>query len=170
MSELISKAMNSTLGTTKFKAFDELMLDSKSLTPGDDVIIKFSETGTDYWYINEKTIPKTETEIVRFTMPLSGTILMRFNLRTNNEDYQAILNVYVNGTKYTGRTSKSRATGDTPDTFHISANRGDVITIKGQSTRSDTENGVTSYNTEVYLYDIRYKVVDVPRVIMTKSI
>ena len=170
MSEIIAKAMNSTLGTNKFKGFDEILLDNKSLVPGDDVVIKFSETRGDIWYINEKTIPKAETEIVIFTMPMSGTIEIRFKLRTNDDDYPAIMNVYVNGTKYVSRSTQSTNYGDTPDKFYISANRGDVITIKGQSTRSYTENGVTYYNFEAYLEDIRYKVVDVPRLIMTKSI
>lgn len=175
MSEIISKAMNSTLGTTKFKAFDELMLDSKSIIPGDDIVIPFSES-SDYWgiYNSSHKITTTETELASFTMPLSGSIKIRYMLRNGDNktdsQYNAILRVYVKGTKYAERNTTYRNWEDAPSELVIPANRGDVITIKGQSTRSYTDNSVTYYNFEARFYDIRYKVVDVPRAGITLSI
>lgn len=171
MSEIISKAMNSTLGTNKFKAFDELLLDSKSLIPGDDVVIPFNDNAySSYWYINDTVIKKTETEIVKFTMPLSGRIKLRYDMTTDNKDYVSCLYIYVNGTMQTTENTWSTSSGDTPAELIISANRGDVITIKALSSKSWTDDGVTTYNTRLYLYDIRYKVVDSPSVSMTKSV
>lgn len=169
MSEIISKAMNSTLGTAKFKAFDELMLDSKSLTPGDEVVNKFSDSN-EYWSINSEDVPKTEKEIVKFIMPLSGTIVVRYALRTTDDEYAATMNVYVNGVKLFTTNAWNRDWSEAPNTVLVSANRGDVITIKGLSTRSVTNEGVTSYNFVARFYDIRYNVVEAPRLSMTKSI
>lgn len=175
MSEIISKAMNSTLGTAKFKAFDELLLDSKSLIPGDDIVIPFSYT-MDYWgiYNSDLKVTTTETELASFTMPLSGGIKIRYLIRNNDNKssstYTAILRVYVNGTKYSEKSTSISTWNDTPNELVIRANRGDVITIKGQSTRSYTDNSVTYYNFEAKLYDIRYNVIDVPPLLITKAI
>lgn len=168
MSEIISKAMNSTLGTNKFKAFDELLLDSKSLIPGDDVVIPFADG--EYWQIDDASVTKTETEIVKFTMPLSGTISLRHMLRTYDDNYASDMNVYVNGTSYIAKKSQTESWPDTPDALFISANRGDVITIKGKSSKAFTKDTVTTYNFKCRLYDIRYRVVDAPAPVMTKSV
>ena len=168
MSEIISKAMNSTLGTSNFKAFDELLLDSKSIVPGDDAVIKFSDT-SDYWYIRY-TIPKTETEIAHFTMPLSGTVNFRYSLQSGKDGSNAYLYVYVNGTNYTTISNDDTQWDDEADSLPISAKRGDVITIKGKSSANDPpSDGVTKYFFQARLYDIRYKVVDSPALFMTKS-
>ena len=169
MSEIISKAMNSTLGTNKFKAFDELLLDSKSLIPGDDVVVPFSNDSS-YWYIGNTIIRKTETEIVKFTMPLSGAIKLRYDMRTENKDYYSEMYIYVNETKQTTKKFWDTSWSGTFLELTISANRGDVITIKALSSKSWTNDEVTTYNTSLRLYDIRYKVVDSPSVLMTKSV
>lgn len=170
MSEIISKAMNSTLGTNKFKAFDELLLDSKSIIPGDDIVNRFSNDNGDYWTIGENVVTKTETEIVKFTMPLSGRIMLKYQLMSYSKDKYAYLYVYVNNVLYVTKSATDYGWDDTASSIFISANRGDVITIKGKSAYSTTADGVTEYNFRARLYDVRYNIIDAPALIMTKSV
>lgn len=87
MSEIISKTMNSTLGTEKFRAFDELMR-FKSVTAGDDAITAIAKTSnvvcsysTNYNNTGSSSNMSSKKNLVSFRTTLQGTVKIGFNVR-----------------------------------------------------------------------------------------
>ena len=169
MSEIIAKAMNSTLGTSGFKGFDEILLDSKCLVPSDEVLAYFGESSRKD--INDISTGSTsEREIASFIMPLNGTIRLKYLLCSNNGDKPAYLLIYVNNSqKFSISSYREYDSELEPATVFVTAKRGDTITIKSKST-SYTSGGNTYYSFRGYLYDIEGRVVDAPSIATTLTV
>ena len=81
MSEIIAKAMNSTMGTSKFRSFDRL-LNTKSVVSGDTVFCEIGQAKeTDevvmYGYYNktgDTNVTYVIGDVFKFKLNLSGTV------------------------------------------------------------------------------------------------
>lgn len=130
MSEIIAKAMNSTLGTSDFKSYDEIMLDHKSIIPTDQVLYVFGENATGYG-TNSTDIRyyESDTPIIKFTMPLDGTIKIKYNLAVIEKGASKI--AYIDIMVNNGVVTSDYTLSDEYElkTLCVSAKRGDTITI-----------------------------------------
>lgn len=92
MSEIIARAMNSTLGTSNFKAFDELIR-LRNAVASDDFITNVPETqwavvnwiGEEFDYEGNPTNTVDVSAVVdtkSFRIPIKGTVKMSFPVRT----------------------------------------------------------------------------------------
>ena len=165
MSEIIAKAMNSTLGTSNFKAFDELMLDNKIIVASDEIIGLFP--GGEY-YVNSNIVTgateETASTIATITMPLNGSIKLRYKLWSEITDTRATMVIYIDNIKYIsifgGYGNSSEAT---ESNVIIPANKGAEIELRGYNEKKS--GGKTGFC--AYLYDIRGSVVETPPAIIT---
>lgn len=100
MSEIIAKAMNSTLGTAKFVAFDKIM-HYKSVDASDTTLITISEKDCEtctvvgnYNGTGKEATKAQNTNAVKFEIPtLSGTVKLATKLVTHS-DATAAYKVY----------------------------------------------------------------------------
>lgn len=117
MSEIIAKAMNSTLGTSNFKSFDELMR-LKSVSSGDEFITNVPGTKgaivrVGYAHKGESTVNVPITQVIaKFNVPLHGTVniqlpvnvAMTFVTGYGNQKVTGEVRLYRNGSLYSTAT------------------------------------------------------------------
>lgn len=159
----LAKVLNSTVGTSTFKALNEILstkLDSletnltsgKSIVASDEVYQDFPPSLSSLTGITSKT----EKDVFSFTMPLDGSVNLayRIGFQSKNLDYIAYLKVYKNGVLLSTINHPGQIISDAEDrTLFIEGNKGDVFKIS-------THSGSTSCNIWLYLYSLNATVIE----------
>ena len=157
MSEIIAKAMNSTIGTSDFKAFDQLLLSHKSLVADMETAcnsINISVQG------EEMSIK--EKNLATLTFPLDGSVYLQYKVGLSSQPSSNIkitMKVYLNDKMITSITTKEKFPDSStePSTVLIQGKAGDIIRISYKGSDSDTAERVY-----VSIYNLLAKVVDCP--------
>ena len=122
MSEIIAKAMNSTLGTSNFKGFDEILLSEKCLIPSTTEVIA-TIPGGQIWTIKE------DVNVISFEMPVGGSVNVGYTVTSASTSEAHEISAWVNGTR---QIIASATASDSSTTRYLTVvgNRGDEVVIK----------------------------------------
>lgn len=156
MSEIIAKAMNSTIGTSDFKAFDQLLLSHKSLVADMETACNSINIS-----VQGEKMSIEEKNLATLTFPLDGSVYLQYKvgLSSQSSKYQITMKVYLNDKMITSITTNEIFPGSStePSTVLIQGKAGDIIRINYIS--SDFDTGEKVY---VSIYNLLAKVVDCP--------
>lgn len=156
MSEIIAKAMNSTIGTSDFKAFDQLLLSHKSLVADMETACNSINIS-----VQGEKMSIEEKNLATLTFPLDGSVYLQYKvgLSSQSSKYQITMKVYLNDKMITSITTNEIFPGSStePSTVLIQGKAGDIIRINYIS--SDFDTGAKVY---VSIYNLLAKVVDCP--------
>lgn len=178
MGVVTAKALNSTLGTSNFKGFDELLYDVLSRIQMESKVLKFSETEvlmsvptgkSAFKSVDGFKITTQHQQLMSFTLPHSGEVGLTYDMGFSEKSDSQHLNleIYVNGTLYDTHSTSSAIDTDTPSVAKIRGNGGDVVSVKTSVTVKETGASSTSTKATIYLYDICATTMDVRPVIFS---
>lgn len=147
MSEIIAKAMNSTLGTSNFKAFDEIFLSERCIAPSSNILAAFPGANKTF------TTEATKLSVARLSFPLKGSVNLSYKIYSKSGQTSNLygkMYITVGGELQTTVTASGGGEPSSVSTVTISFEAGDIIEIAFQCTHA------TSPNTTIYLnlYDI----------------
>jgi hypothetical protein len=143
MSEIIAKAMNSTLGTSGFKSFDEIFLSERCLAPSNDVITLFPvELQAIASGIPVTTSDSAAKSVARFVLPMGGAIKIKYRLgsSTSGSNIKTYLLVYVGGVLQTTDVNSGEISVSNERSCVIKGKKGDVVELKARNEGSGTND------------------------------
>ena len=149
MSGMLAKVINSTVGTSKFKSLDEVLIGDKSIVASDEVYQSFPLS-----LQNNRFADKSTYELFTFTLPLDGSCnILHGKGLSNSTGAEMALEAYRNGTlAYSNVTTNTSSTEKV--NLYIEGKKGDNFTVK---LRVASANGATA---TLNLYSINATVVD----------
>ena len=156
MSAILAKAMNSTMGTSDFKAFDTLIMKDKSIAYSETVLCSPPiEQNIRLDYSQQGAIADVEKEIISLRMRATGsfgikeTTTVQDSSKVSNVAVTGGIRVYRNGKVFSG-TSHSSLTGNVTDETtsealltNIPCLPGDIISIRQYCIGNGYSNGYT---------------------------
>jgi hypothetical protein len=133
MSEIIAKAMNSTLGTSNFKSFDEIFLSERCIAPSSNILAAFLGVNKTF------TTDTTKISVARLSFPLKGSVNLSYKLykQSNSSTTQAKMYITVGGELQTTVTAVDRGEPSSTSNVTISFEAGDIIEIACQCTGNE---------------------------------
>lgn len=172
MGVVTAKALNSTLGTSNFKGFDELLYDVLSRVHTESRVLKYSETEVYMSIPKEKSefrgkngykITSLHQPLISFTFPHSGEVGLSYNIGfdTSSDTQDLNLEVYKNGVLYDTVSTSSTMNSEGSSIMRIVGKTGDVIDVKTSVTIEETGEASTSSKANICLYNIYATVLDV---------
>lgn len=178
MSVVIAKALNSTLGTSDFKGFDELLYDvlkkihmeSKTLYySGSEVLTGIPTEMGEFKSSDGFEVTTLHQPLLSFTLPHSGTVGLTYSkgFSAKSDSKYLRLEIFKNGVLYTSASTSTAIDTENVDTFRISGEAGDLIEVKVSVTNKETGATSTATNANVYLYNICATVKDVRPVLFS---
>ena len=157
MSEIIAKAMNSTIGTSDFKAFDQLLLSHKSLVADMETVCNSINIS-----VRDEKISIEEKNLATLTIPLDGSVYLQYKVGLHSQSsasFKITMKVYLNDKMITSIATNEAFPDSSkePSTVLIQGKAGDIIRINYIC--SDFDSGKRVY---VSIYNLLAKVVDCP--------
>ena len=143
MSEIIAKAMNSTLGTSNFKSFDEIFLSERCLTPSNEVWTMFpAELQEIASGIPVTTSNASAKSVARFVFPMDGAVRLKYRLGsyTSGSNIKTYLLVYVGGVLQTTDVNSGEISVTNERACVIKGRKGDVVELKTRNEGSGTND------------------------------
>lgn len=171
MGVVTAKALNSTLGTSNFKGFDELLYDVLSRVQTESRVLKYSDTEVYMPIPKEKSefrgkdgykITSLHQPLLSFTFPHSGEVGLSYNIGFDAKSESQDLNfeVYKNGVLYNTSSTSTTMSSDSTSIMRIAGNAGDVIDVKTSVTIEETGEASTSSKANICIYNIYATVLD----------